>query len=196
MKTIVVKIAVVGTTALLAAPALAQEGSPSGPYLGVGVTAVDHHFVLEETTGSTTTRRNVTQWGVGGAAFAGYNGRIGRSLIAGVEGAYLFGGKTAATRTSGGAPVGFDPRWGFSVAARLGYEVAPGTLVYVKGGYGEHHYRLVLPAGASSGDSTTASFVLGGGVEHRIGRNLSARLEFEHLDGSRNQFMLGFPIRF
>ncbi len=55
---------------------------------------------------------------------------------------------------------------------------------------------MTAPAGAADGLGTTRSFVLGGGTEYRLGRKTALRAEFEHLDGTRNQFALGLAIRF
>ncbi len=81
---------------MMSTPAAAQDAeSFAGPHVGAGLTAVDHHFVVELSDGTTTETRNVTAWGLGGVLFAGYDASIGKSLIAGVEGAFQFGRRTA-----------------------------------------------------------------------------------------------------
>lgn len=182
---------------LLASPAAAQQAGPfTGPHVGAGVTAVDHHFVLEESNASGSDSRNVRKWGVGGAAFAGYDVALSERVVAGVGAMLDFGGRTASTRTTSGDRIALDPRYGFSVSARLGYAVDESLLAYAKAGYGEHHYRTTLPSGSEPFDGSAKSFVVGGGLEYRLARSFSLRAEFEHLDGSRNQFMVGVPIRF
>ncbi|QHL90533.1 hypothetical protein GVO57_06355 [Sphingomonas changnyeongensis] len=46
------------------------------------------------------------------------------------------------------------------------------------------------------GVDRTRSFILRGGAELALSKTVGVRLEFEHLDGSRNGLMLGMPIRF
>lgn len=136
---------------------------------------------------------------VGGEVFAGYDWHIARRIVVGGEAAVQFGGRTAAARNSDYA-IGLDPRWGFSATGRLGYVVAPKVMIYGGAGYGGHNYRgfqsgAVAP-GVFGSIERTRSFVLRGGVELAASRRVRARLEFQHLDGTRNQFMLGVPIRF
>lgn len=176
---------------------MAQDASDfSGPHVGGGLTAVDHHFVVELSNGTSTQRQNVTAWGLGGVLFAGYDMPIGKNLIAGVEGAFQFGGKTPSFTDGFGTRIAIKPLSGFSATARLGVLAAPRLLLFAKGGYGEHRYALTAPPGIADDLGRTRSFVLGGGVEQRLGAKLAVRAEFEHLDGTRNQFVLGVAVRF
>lgn len=172
----------------------------TGPHVGASVGAVQHHFVLEESSGTGTTERfNVSRWGIGGEAFAGYDWSVTPSIIAGVEGQFEFGGRHAVERNTD-YQFGFKPRYGFSGSARVGYVVSPRMLVYAGAGYGQHKYRTIA-AGNVGADllgslNDTRSFILRGGVEAAVAPHTAVRLEFEHLDGTRNQFMVGIPIRF
>lgn len=174
-----------------------QADAMAGFHAGPGLSAVDHHFVVETVDAAGgSARENVTQWGIGGQVFAGYDALLVGRVLIGVEGSVDFGGRSASIRLSQ-TYVGFEPRWGFAATARLGYVVGRNTLLYGGAGYGEHHYRTFASAPELVGDlAKTSSFVLRGGVEHALGRRIGARLEFEHLDGTRNQFVVGLPIRF
>lgn len=186
---------------LTAMPALAQSANEgfAGPHIGAAAGAVDHHFIVEETGPTGTHTYNVTQWGVGGEAFAGYDLALGKRFIVGGEAQFEFGGKRAVTQNSSYS-FGIEPRTGFSLTARIGYAATPRLLVYAGGGYGEHHYTVIasgnVAAGATDGLDRTRSFVLRGGAEWTLAPRIGLRLEYEHLDGTRNQFMLGVPIRF
>lgn len=73
-------------------------------------------------------------------------------------------------------------------------------MIYGGAGYGGHDYRgfqsgAVAP-GVFGATEYTRSFVLRGGVELAASRRVGVRLEFQHLDGTRNQFMRGVPTRF
>lgn len=171
----------------------------TGPHAGGALTAADHHFVLEEQTfpSGATQRFNVTRWGVGGQLFAGYDLAVAPRVILGVQGAFDVGGQTAIERNAF-YTYGIDPRRGFSVTARAGFVVTPRLMLYAGGGYGGHDYRVIdsAPQPGSDDLSHNRSFVLRSGGEYRLTRHVAVRAEFEHLDGTRNTFMLGVPIRF
>lgn len=185
---------------LLPLAAHAQDAPFSGPYAGVEAGAVDHHFVVELSAPAQPAETfNVTKWGIGGGAFVGYDVAVSSKVRLGVEGVYSFGGRTAehsGTYAGQAYRVGLDPRWGYSVSARLGYVASERVLLFAEGGYGEHRYRTIATPNVQNDDGTTASFVLGGGIEVAASERISVRARFQHLDGSRNHFMLGVPIRF
>lgn len=177
------------------AVAVAQTDSLHGPYFAPAISAVNHHFVVEETVGSSITERNVSDWGAGGAAIAGYSFDLGNNLILGVEGQVSIGGASAETMTPLGV-VGLDPQWGYSATVRLGRRISGDTIVYAGGGFGGHRYEVTTPAAVTGFGNWNRSFVLVGGVETPISRRIRTRLEFQHLDGTRNEVLLAFPIRF
>lgn len=176
------------------------KDSFSGPYVGAAVGAVDHHFVAEEQNGAGKTRRfNVTRWGLGGELFGGFDLAVAPRLRLGAEGQIEGGGRTAVEQNSS-YTLGIRPRYGFSISAHAGYVASPRLLVYAGAGYGQHYYRAFAAGNAApsalAGLDLTRSFILRGGAEMRMTRATGIRLEFEHLDGTRNQFMIGVPIRF
>ena len=187
------------TLAMLSGTAASAQTAFTGPHVGASATAVDHHFIIEETElpSGAARRFNVTQWGLGGQAFAGYDLAIAPRVILGVEGAFDFGGRTAIERNDFYA-MGIDPRHGFSATARVGFVVTPRLMLYAGGGYGGHDYRVIntVPAVGEGDLPQTRSFVLRGGGELMLTRRVALRAEFEHLDGTRNSFILGIPIRF
>lgn len=193
-------LCLVAASVVMPSAAGAQEKPFAGPYAGIEAGAVDHHFVVELSAPNQPDQSfNVTQWGAGGGAFAGYDIAVAPRLRLGVEGVYNFGGRTARhSGTYAGQPytIGLDPRWGYSVSGRIGYVAGKRVLLTAEAGYGEHRYRPIASANVGPVDSVTASFVLGGGIEYAASQRLSVRARFQHLDGSRNQFMLGVPIRF
>lgn len=199
---LVSKYGLVVGCALTSAPGLAQprDEAFAGPYIGASVGAAQHHFVLEEENEAGEIRRfNVSRWGVGGQAFIGYAWAISRRAIVALDAQADIGGRSAVEQ-SASYRFGFDPRYGLSVSARAGYEIAPAILLYAGAGYGEHRYRTIAVGNvapeASRGLDKTSSFVLRAGLETRVFRKVNARLEFMHLDGSRNSILLGFPLMF
>ena len=187
-------------TCIAAAPAAAQSidaESFGGGTLAISGGLVQHHFTPTENGDD----REVEGWGAGGAVTFGYMAPIGSRVLVGVEGSYHFGGVAAETLIANGqgARFGIDPRYGFSGVARLGYVVAPDVMVFGAAGYGEHRYREILPTGPVSitSDLTrNSSFVLGAGAEYRLSRRLSIRADARHLDGTRNEALVGLQVRF
>lgn len=182
------------------AQALEKENEFSGSYAGIAAGIVDHHFVaVEESAAGRERRFNVTRWGEGGEIFAGYNFAISRRVLVGGEAQFEFGGRSA-TVVTGDYVYGFKPRYGYSLSGRVGYSPVPALLTYAGVGFGEHRYRTIAEGNVSQdavNDLNKArSVVLRAGAEWQVSRRANVRLEFEHLDGSRNQFMLGLPIRF
>lgn len=180
-------------------PAFAQPvlADLAGPYVGIEGGAVNHHFVVEETSTSSETRsRNVSKWGVGGGVFAGYDANVTDRLRLGGEAAFNFGGRTPSTSIPGGERLAIKPRYGFSLTARAGYAVTATVRPYVGVGYGGHRYRTDFPADIDNFGRWNRSFILLAGVELKALPKANVRIEFMHLDGTRNQVMVGVPIRF
>jgi outer membrane immunogenic protein len=198
MKPIVVRSAIAVLMALSSTSALAQgaEGNTHGPYVGVEVGAVDHHFVFEETTPTAQTSRNISRWGISGGVFAGYDVYVVPRIRFGAEAILNFGGQTPSTLATSGQRLSIAPRYGYSLTARVGYALSDSVVMYGGGGYGGHRYRVTAPVGASDITNWNNSFILLGGVELRASSRANVRVEFIHLDGTRNQVMVGIPIRF
>jgi|APFEC2959095136_1045048.scaffolds.fasta_scaffold00100_20 outer membrane immunogenic protein len=168
-----------------------------GWHIGVAAGAVQTHFVVEDVASGDRISEPVA-WGVGYGAFAGRDWAIGRRVLLGVGGEINLGGRTArAELPQSGGFASLSPRWGYSVSARAGVTPTDNTLLYLRGGYHAHRYRLDS-AGAVDFEfgEWSRSFTLGIGGEARIAPNAAVRLEFHHLDGTRNQVLIGVPIRF
>jgi opacity protein-like surface antigen len=184
-------IALVG----MSAAAHASHAAESGFYVAPAVSAVDHHFVIEQTVGTTTTEQNVTAWGVGAALQVGYDFNISPKVMVDLQGQVSAGGRTPSTVTILG-PVGLKPRWGYSLTSRLKYSLSDTARLYAGGGYGGHNYRTNIPPGVVGIPSWNRSFVLVAGGEFRLSRKFHTRIEFQHLDGTRNEIFVAFPFRF
>lgn len=177
-----------------------QEEPFTGPYIGIGVGAANHYIAfLESSTVAPDRRIDVKRWGLAGEAFTGFDLAIASRVRIGVEGQFEIGGRGPVARNPG-YTFGVKPRYGYSASVRAGYVVTPKFMIYAGAGYGEHRYRPIV-GGAVGPDALVgldrnASFNLRSGGDFRLNRSASLRLEFEHLDGGRNQFMVGVPIRF
>lgn len=167
------KYTALAAVALAAAtPAFAQEGVPSltGGY-AQALVGYDHAKV------SGVDSDDAISFGVG----LGYDFEVSDSFIAGVEGEAMFTTAEIA---------GFDLKRDLYAGVRLGTELAPGTLIYLKGGYS--NLRI---AGANA-DGVR----FGGGLEHRFNGNLFVKGEYRYTNyeagGSRHQVLGGLGVRF
>lgn len=179
----------------IASPSAAEAFA--GWHAGAALGPVQTHFVVDDAqTGSRVAAPQA--WGLGANLFAGHDWAIGRSLLAGVGAELNFGGATArADLPQAGGFGSISPRWGYAVTARAGLSPTANSLIYVRGGFHQHRYRINA-AGAVAFDfgETSSSFTLGIGGEVKLSPGIAARLEFHHLDGTRNQILLGIPVRF
>jgi opacity protein-like surface antigen len=192
------RICLVCIALAFSSPALAQDAADnfSGPLVGVETGLVQHYFsVIVTRPGSPDQTNSIKSYGVGGVAFAGYDVKISPRFIIGGEAAAHFGGKTASDQIAGFGTVGINPKIGYSVSARIGYAGSDKLLLFGRAGYGSHNYRdigleNVGPFGRNN------SFVLGLGAEYRIKPKFALRFDLRHLDGSRNEILVGIPVRF
>jgi outer membrane immunogenic protein len=140
--------------------------------------------------------------GFGGGQI-GYNWQAGRgsNLLLGIE--VDFQGAGIRDSHTGVGTQAFlethrvDVNWFGTVRGRLGYTFGPMTLIYATGGlaYGNVDSRLSAPAAPGTferRDGTQTGFVVGGGLEHKLPANWSAKLEYQYIDlGSER--LLGTP---
>ncbi len=130
----------------------------------------------------TAFRASISNSGVFGGGFAGYNYQIG-SFVLGLQGEFNGSGVTGSK---------FDPAfdetinarqaWLASVDGRLGYSFNQ-FLVYAIGGvaFSELKHNYINWLGADFGFSNTRTgFDVGGGVEYAFTQNWTARLEYRY----------------
>ncbi|MGP7795395.1 outer membrane protein [Sphingomonas sp. CLY1604] len=178
--------------------ASAQDAADSfiGVHAGAGAGLVTHAFEIEETTNGVDRTRDLSRSGVGGEVFAGYDGKIARRLVLGVQAALDFGGRSVVERNSFYS-YSIDPKIGFGVTARLGYAASSRLLLYAGAGVGGQDYdqRSTGYADVNPDLDRVRGVLIRGGVEYALSRRISARLEAQAMN-SRGQVMLAVPIRF
>lgn len=123
----------------------------------------------------------------------------------GAEAGFSVGADDALSGGAAGSALVLDPKYSIDVSARAGYLIQENTLVYVRGGYSNvrANVRLTEASGIRSGKDNRDAWMVGGGVEHAITQNISARLEYRYSDLSeghgswdRHQVLLGAAYRF
>jgi len=176
-----------GSLAVLAAPAAAQDTTFSGPWIGAvggvdknkaGSTVdddTDDGDVFEEEDQSA----NGIVYGVG----LGYDVDLG-TMVVGAE----------AELTDSTADSEFaDPDTDFGlgtveagrdiyVGARVGFKVAPETLLYVKGGYTAARFNYVGTDGTTDYETNLDAdgWRVGAGIEQKLGGNAFAKIEYRY----------------
>jgi outer membrane immunogenic protein len=156
------------------------------------------YFVAETVVGGTPVdARGVKAWGGALSGFLGYDIAVSPAIVLGV-GAELNDGGATARFESGADFASITPQWGYTLTARAGYAVSDALMLYGRGGYIAHRYSraTTIPAFFDDFPTWNRSFGLAVGVEGRLMDRVGIRFEAMHLDGTRNQFMLGVPIRF
>lgn len=182
----------------LAAPVAAQDARPfTGAHAGPEIGLHEHHFFLVASeNGQVTSDRYWRSWDVGGGAFAGYDLAIAPRVRIGVEASISLGGAAPVAAYPDGTRYSQVPRYGFKAVGRAGYVVGDSTLLYGSLGYGGHRYRIRTSFPVEGTSEWGSSFVIGGGIEHRLSERASVRLDFKHLDNQMSQLLVGVPIRF
>lgn len=140
-----------------------------------------------------------------GGVFAGYDHKVSPRVVIGAEAGVQFGADDSIVRDTGTALVTVDPKRSLDLTARAGYLVTDSTLLYARGGYTNARVRTSIgdAAGFRSASENRDGWLVGGGVEHAISDNISARAEYRYSDLSegdgkfdRHQALFGIAYRF
>ena len=217
---VVISLLVLGA----ASPALADDGTWTGPYIGIKAgygwgdagkdaaassaqrTRVFRAFgfpsellVTDETVAGPavagTLSADVDGWLGGGQI--GYNWQA-NGLLIGVEADIQWTGQdgSSAVCTSAACAPGatyanasYDLDWIGTVRGRLGVLVDPAFLIYATGGWAFGHINADYEAGIVGGqtvsfssDASRSGWVIGGGAEWLVHRNLTLKAEYLYMD--------------
>jgi opacity protein-like surface antigen len=210
LKTTIIAAALL--SAAVAAPAMAQEEDTLGGFYGgaqVGYAKPKTKLDFTPKTGAPASgSANKTGFDYGG--FIGYGAVVGESLYLGGE-ASLGAGGGKASRTLAGSKVTVDPGLRYGVAARAGFVITEGGLLYGK--VGLERRKVETSIIGSKKKITEKGLVYGVGYEQQLTANLAMRGEVMRakyddktatfstgdkvkLGGSETRLNLGAVIRF
>ncbi len=170
-------------TAIAATPALAQDTNPvfTGPRVEatIGYDHVGAGSSVSNNNGRDDQKIDGLLYGIG----VGYDAAIGGALI-GAE-AELTDSTAKSDRNDYTSDFGFgrvDQGRDIYVGVRAGVLATPSTLVYAKGGY--TNSKLNVLAGNTNNQTDTDfkldGWRIGAGVEHAIGSNSFAKIEYRY----------------
>jgi outer membrane immunogenic protein len=188
--------------ASLAAPALAAPFN--GPYVGAQV-GWQSAKTKDVKSSFGVVPVDEKKEAITGGVFAGYDATIRGRFVLGAEAGLDLATDDEAQATVGGTTYTIDPKYSFDVTARAGYLLQPKTLLYVRGGYTNERTRTTI-VNASVNESASGSmsgWLVGGGVEHQVAQNVSARVEYRYSKFSggnakdeRHRVLAGLAYRF
>ena len=223
MKKGIALILATASAGALATPALAQDANPfTGPRAEV---LLGYDIAQAGSSVDNDVNENDDQSidGLTYGAGIGYDFAAGENLVVGLEGEYL--DSTAKTEFTAGdfENIGLggrvDAGRDLYVGARVGYRVAPTTLVYAKGGYSNARFNILARDGETETrrDIDTDGFRVGAGIEQAVSDNVFAKVEYRYsnysegeidfrddiadsdrfnVDLDRHQIMAGVGVRF
>ncbi|MDQ2879645.1 MAG: outer membrane beta-barrel protein [Pseudomonadota bacterium] len=184
MRTFVLAAASAALVAGLATPAFAQDGDRA-PFTGARVGAILGYDQLQPGNGPNSSIRGDNKAdGLTYGGDVGYDINVGH-VVLGAEGEVA--GSTAKVTNNpvaagalgyGRVKAGRD----LYLGARVGYAVAPRTLLYVKGGYTNQRLDLT----ANDGTVTTGNhynldgYRVGAGIEQQLSPNTYAKVEYRY----------------
>jgi outer membrane immunogenic protein len=161
-----------------ASPAPAYVDPWNGFYLGA-----DLGYVGANPAGVVnTTPFSFTQNGFSGGGYAGYNWRLAPLFLVGVDADLGYIGLTSPSTFPA-----LDSGWYGDITGRAGVTLGP-ALIYAKGGWAYY-------SGGTSFTGAWNGWVIGGGVEYSLSRNVSVKAEYLHFDfGSQTSFVVPTSI--
>lgn len=168
--------------AAIASPALAQDGSFSGPWVaGVAGADVNKHGSSQASAANPDQHKSAK--GIVYGAAAGYDADLG-TVVVGAEGEFTDSTADSDYKNGfvdyglGSVDAGRD----IYVGGRVGFKATPRTLVYAKGGYTNARFNAV----GTNGTTTTSRHLdtdgwrAGAGVEQKLGSKTFAKLEYRY----------------
>ena len=198
MRKILVATLLAGT---LTAPAFAQDASP---FTGFRVEGVAGYDVLksgerdDDGVDSSENDGDESIEGVGYGVGIGYDFDLG-SVVAGVEAEYSdSSGEQESDETLDGINFtsGVETGRDIYVGARLGFQAAPATLLYVKGGYTNTSLEAAFGDDTDTVefDTNVDGWRLGAGVEQLFGPNAYGKVEYRYSNYNNLDFSDNFDL--
>lgn len=171
-------------------PAMASAETFDGPY--VGVAAGWDRSEIDDQILSRPLDAEASQDSFLLGGYAGYNYKATDRIVIGLQAAFSGAVDDEIQTTSLADQLTINPRYSFDLIARAGYLVTDDAFLYVRGGYANTRVRTTLETinGTLSDSENLDGWLVGGGLEYALTRNISTRLEYRYSDfgNDRGQF--------
>ena len=165
-----------------------------GPFVGVHVGG-QQTDIRNLDTGLGTQIPEADRQSFTGGLFAGYDRQVAPRIVLGAE--------AGVDLASDDAVAAVDPKRSLDLTGRAGYLLDPATLAYVRGGYTNARIETSANSLISSESEYRDSWTLGAGIERKILKKISARLEYRYSDlgegegaFDRHRLLAGIAYRF
>ena len=165
-----------------------------GPFAGVHV-GRQQTDIRNLDTGLGTQVLEADRQSFTGGLFGGYDRQVAPRIVLGAE--------AGVDIASDDALAAIDPKRSLDFTGRAGYLLDPTTLAYVRGGYTNARIETSASSLIASESEYRDSWTLGAGIERKILKKISARLEYRYSDLSegegtfdRHRFLAGIAYRF
>lgn len=180
--------------------AQAQE-APSFTGLKAGVEVSRERISVRNDPGAIGATGTASRSGIGYRGYVGYDVQLGNVVIGAEAG--LGGGGKSVRQTSVRGQYLVDPGLTYDLTARAGIVVAPGLLVYGRGGYRWLQTdRITTPVNGARivREQTDGGATYGAGAEVQIDEHFSLRAEYDRTVYDRglrgNKFAVGAAFKF
>lgn len=185
-----IKGAVILGALLLATPAIADEVNWTGFYAGLHAGYSHGNVSVKDTNGGVKRGpfNYSTDGGFGGAQ-VGYNYQFNR-FVAGLESDFGYmstkgKGRISSASATSHQDLTLDSGFYADITARFGYVIGNG-LIYGKGGWAyfdtDAKQATTNPGYSPKGTGALDGWTLGAGYEHRLTKNISVKVEYQHFD--------------
>ena len=184
-------LALIAATSLaaMAAPALAQDGDFSGPWVA-GVAGYDINKQGSSQDSNANPDQHKSAKGVVYGAAVGYDVDLGQLVVGGE--AELTDSTADSDYKNGFVDYGLgsvDAGRDIYVGGRVGFKAAPRTLIYAKGGYTNARFNYV----GSNGTVSTSRHLdadgwrAGAGIEQKLGPRTFAKVEYRYSNYNKGE---------
>ncbi|MXO59210.1 outer membrane beta-barrel protein [Altererythrobacter salegens] len=172
-----------------AVPAMAQDTGFSGPWVAA-VAGYDVNKPGSSQVSGIDPDQDVNAEGLMYGAGVGYDFDMG-NLVVGAEGE-LTDSTADSTYNDPYTDFGLgsvDAGRDLYAGARIGYKLSPTTMLYAKGGYNNARFNFVGSDGTTSyrRHLDTDGYRLGAGIEHKLGTNAFAKVEYRYSNYSKGE---------
>lgn len=183
-------------SALTTTSAFAQEASPAANFEGPRIEALvgyDNHRSGSEVDIDDTRDLKQSIDGVTYGVGVGYDAAVSDQMIIGAEAE--INESSASWDNNNDQPNVFNlgrvnAGRDIYVGGRIGYAASPSTLIYAKAGYTNARYTLQGTDGTTNLRQRldTDGYRVGAGVEHKLGTNAFAKVEYRYSNYSEGEF--------